>query len=1020
MGVNSGHSWRECASALAIAAGVYGVPVVIAPAPAFAACSISGSGYEITAQNSTVNLDTDCTGASTNAATVTGDVDGVGNSGINDAPGGAGNWSVTINNGVTVSGSDGMLFESAGASVDNSGTVASTDAEGIQITASGGVVTNRASGAINARKDGVEFDGASGTVNNYGDITSADDNGVTMRDGGTVTNFATGTISGDFDGVHIRGGTGIVTNSGQITGDSDESGVQLDMGGTVTNNAGGTITGDAEGINIDGAPGEVINSGTITGATNFGVIMRDGGSVTNHAGGLIKGDNGLAGVSIRGGTGTIDNAGILRGNDDEGVELTAGGTIINRAGGLIEGEADEAIQISGGAGSVTNAGRIESINGGPTVLFDGFDDRFEIQPGSLVTNATTFPNAVNPGIVQAAGGTDTLAFGGTGTQTFDISTVDGNNTAGAGEQYLNFETFVKEDASTFNFTGTNTEIGAFAVNGGLLNVNGNMGSTAFSVNGGTLGGSGTVGGTAITGGTVAPGNSIGTLTVNGALNLGAGSIYAVEVDAAGNSDLIDVTGTVTLGGGTLSVLATGGGTYGPSTDYIIIANDGVDAVAGTFGTITTDLAFLKATVNYAGGTGNDVALNLTQVATFTSVAGTFNQTQSATGLAGLDQTAGSDSLTVYNAILGLTADQARSAFDSASGEVHASSQHMSTASFDLYRRTLNELAKAGVAGSQVAQPANPTAYARKAKPASASTAIAAFGYADAMAKRRDRADARVKAAWVAPLGGAGQIAGDGNAAPFGWWTAGIATGFQGHGYAGSGHFVAGISAGYLHGGGVAAARSSTVSTDSLNLGAYGAWSNGEWTLSGSAAYAATGMNTSRTVTVGGLTRTATASYWTHALGITAEAARNIDFGSVTLSPLATIDAGWAGHGDATETGAGALSLTLAPESRFRLDTGLGIALAKRFTTRSNRKVTLHARAVWEHSFASTTPDQAMAFAGSPTAFTVQGAALGRDRLRVGLGFGIKSGRTTVSAGYDGTFFGGHNRHAANANVTVSF
>jgi uncharacterized protein with beta-barrel porin domain len=116
---------------------------------------------------------------------------------------------------------------------------------------------------------------------------------------------------------------------------------------------------------------------------------------------------------------------------------------------------------------------------------------------------------------------------------------------GATAQYQGFETFAKEDGSHWTLTGSNTVIPAFAVNGGLLSVNGSLPNTAFIVNGGTLGGTGTVGPTTVgAGGILAPGNSIGTFTVNGAFTLSAGAIYEVEVNAAGQGDKVVVAGTV--------------------------------------------------------------------------------------------------------------------------------------------------------------------------------------------------------------------------------------------------------------------------------------------------------------------------------------------------------------------------------------------------------------------------------------------------------------------------------------------
>ena len=72
-------------------------------------------------------------------------------------------------------------------------------------------------------------------------------------------------------------------------------------------------------------------------------------------------------------------------------------------------------------------------------------------------------------------------------------------------------------------------------------------------------------------GTVAPGNSIGTLHVNGPItfSIGASSIYAVELDASGASDRIVATGVATILGGTVSVLPAAGA-YAGFTDYTVL------------------------------------------------------------------------------------------------------------------------------------------------------------------------------------------------------------------------------------------------------------------------------------------------------------------------------------------------------------------------------------------------------------------------------------------------------------------
>src|SRR5690606_16326803 len=130
------------------------------------------------------------------------------------------------------------------------------------------------------------------------------------------------------------------------------------------------------------------------------------------------------------------------------------------------------------------------------------------------------------------------------------------NSAFSGE-ILGLGTIVKEGEGDLNLNGDGTGFtGTGQVGGGTLSVNGNFGNANFVVNeGGTLGGAGTVGETNVNGGTLAPGTSIGTLTVNGDVSFTAASVYEVEVDPAGNSDRIEATGTATLGGAHVSVIA---------------------------------------------------------------------------------------------------------------------------------------------------------------------------------------------------------------------------------------------------------------------------------------------------------------------------------------------------------------------------------------------------------------------------------------------------------------------------------
>ncbi len=136
-------------------------------------------------------------------------------------------------------------------------------------------------------------------------------------------------------------------------------------------------------------------------------------------------------------------------------------------------------------------------------------------------------------------------------------------------------------SGTTILSGTNSYTGATTISHGTLRVNGDQSAATgltSVLTGGTLGGSGIIGGDVFVdnGGMIAPGNSPGTLTINGDLTLGSGSVIVFEfgqANVAGGSlnDLIDVKGDLTLDG-TINVATSSGGSFG--TGIYRVANYG--------------------------------------------------------------------------------------------------------------------------------------------------------------------------------------------------------------------------------------------------------------------------------------------------------------------------------------------------------------------------------------------------------------------------------------------------------------
>lgn len=202
-----------------------------------------------------------------------------------------------------------------------------------------------------------------------------------------------------------------------------------------------------------------------------------------------------------------------------------------------------------------------------------------IQGSGATYGASTVRNlSINGGTLRNLAGADLSVNGLATTATGRINVI-----AGA------FGATFNADATRTITLGANTRLdgnGAISKTGdGTLLINGV--STTYTgtltVNAGTLGGETSLGGniTVASTGTLAPGNSAGTMTVAGDVNMGG--TYAYEFNSGSTSaDLVNVGGTLTLtdGGVTWDNL----GTYALNEKFTLFA---YDALVGTFSSYAT-------------------------------------------------------------------------------------------------------------------------------------------------------------------------------------------------------------------------------------------------------------------------------------------------------------------------------------------------------------------------------------------------------------------------------------------------
>ncbi|MBN2508249.1 MAG: autotransporter-associated beta strand repeat-containing protein [Verrucomicrobia bacterium] len=174
----------------------------------------------------------------------------------------------------------------------------------------------------------------------------------------------------------------------------------------------------------------------------------------------------------------------------------------------------------------------------------------------------------------------------------------------------------KTGSGTLVLSGTNTHTGTTVVNNGRLQVDGFQPASPVQVaTAGTLSGAGTVGRVTVAGGRVAPGAGAGILTCSN-VTFSATSTFEVDLNGttAGSSyDQLLIRGTNLLGGASLDVRLGFAPQEGDS--FRIISNDGTDPMGGTFAGLAEggilQVNGLRLRITYAGGTGNDVMLAVT-------------------------------------------------------------------------------------------------------------------------------------------------------------------------------------------------------------------------------------------------------------------------------------------------------------------------------------------------------------------------------------------------------------------------
>jgi len=836
---------------------------------------------------------------------------------------------------------------------------------------------------------------------------------VFVRDGGTLT-----ILNGGLDANTVTAGAGGGPGGG-MAGYSGQAGAAAGNGLYVMSNVSAevnvtagtqTFSGDIAGAGglIKTGSGTMILSGTNTysggTAINAGTLSVDednnlGGAsgALSFGGGTLKTTAGFTStrnITLNAGGGTIDT---------DGNSLTLSGDISD-TGGLTKT----------GSGTMTLSGN-NTYSGGTAInagiLRLGATERLS-NTGAVIVNSGTFDlNNFNETIGSLAGagnvtlGSGTLTTGGNNTSTTLSGVISG---AGG---------LTKTGTGKLDLSGDNTYTGDTTISDGVLDISGSITSDVTVNAGGTLCGIGNIAGSVTNSGTMAPGASIGTITIFGDYTQKSGSVYEVEVDAAGNSDLINVIGgTATIEPNATVDVQAEQGNYALSTDYTILTAE--NGVFGTFDTVTSNLAFLDPSLSYPLP-GNDVILTLTRNnVDFASVGQTSNEVAVGNALDQIESTATGDMLTILNAVTGLSASQARSSYNQMGGASHSAYIATSFNRASQYRNIISRRMKNLRFGLPTA-PDSGTGLSSVNRVQLAMAGGETMNDAEplllALADGMETQEKSNFGIWGRGYGVAGDRHGGDISSRYDYTILGFVLGMDSKI---SDNLLIGLGGGYSQTDIDFESLTDSGDVDSYQGTLYSSYAKGLWYIDGLLSYAFNDYDTSRGIDFGGINRTAKGDYNGNELSGYLEGGYTFFARNTNIQPLASLHVTHLYQESYTESGADSLNLAVDDQETTSIRSALGLRLAKEHKRESDTTLMYEARALWAHEFSDDDHMVSARFTGSTAgSFHVKGDRPDRDSAILGLGINARmKNNLSLYAHYDADLSRGHTANAIMAGL----
>ncbi|MEG2913897.1 MAG: autotransporter domain-containing protein, partial [Pseudomonas sp.] len=547
---------------------------------------------------------------------------------------------------------------------------------------------------------------------------------------------------------------------------------------------------------------------------------------------------------------------------------------------------------------------------------------------------------------------------------------------------------LKRGTGTLLLTGNNPFSGTVAVDQGVLQVGSraaqaSLGGQVTVASGAALSGNGSVG-SVVNNGLVQSGAEAGTLSVAGNLTNASSGVLALTVSSPTATPLA-VGGTAALGGGLqVNSLAP----FTGNTTYSLITAGG--GVTGTFS--AADLpqyAFLDSTLVYDANAVNLVVSRNDN--SFADVAATGNQRNSASALS----RNGAAGAALQDQIVNLSAAGARNAFDSLSGEIHASTASAILEDSRYVREAVND---------RMRQPSCSAPDDPRRALAPSDNQLSSNGCHGEMV------------GWARALGAWGESDGDSNSAKLDRNLSGFMLGTDKQL---DDQWRLGMAAGYTRSDLDAHDRRSDATVESYHLAAYLNSQFDALAVRLGAAYSWHDIETKRDVSVGTYNDRLEANYDARSAQVFGEVGYTMQAAGIALEPFAGLAYVNYDTDKAKEKG-GVGRLKADAEQDITFST-LGLRAGKVITLANGGQFTPRAAVGWRHAFGDTKPDADLTFIDGGASFSTQGVPIAKDSAIVEAGVDFQISPTgKLGIGYSGQLSDDNNDHAMTISFSLGF